>query len=166
MPPKRHQVRARRSGHHRTARRYPHAALRQIQEGGAQQAANDGNQRQVVKKPRVGQLKKIEAQIAAEERVRDPHHRHLPGAQIGEPMAHAPLAHHVTRKEHAPPDQPTEKRAEPFQGCEFNVLAVNLIPVPMRQGMGEEEIQAGNHHEAHARDSTQVDLGFQNGQID
>ena len=35
-----HQVRARRLGQHRTARREPHAALRQIQEGGAQQAAN------------------------------------------------------------------------------------------------------------------------------
>ena len=81
-------------------------------------------------------------------------------------MAHAPLAHHVTHKQHAPPDQPAEKRAEALQGREFNVLAVNPIPVPMRQGVGDEEIQAGNDNEAHARDSTQVDLGFQNGQID
>ena len=111
-------------------------------------------------------MKEVKAQIAAKEWVRNPHHRHVPGAQIGEPMAHAPLAHDITHKEHAPPDQPAEKRAEPFQRCEFNVLAVNLIPVPMRQTVRDEEIQARNQHEAHARDSTQVNLGFQNGDID
>ena len=121
----RHQVRASRPRHHRTARRDPHAAFRQIQKGGAEQAADDGDQRQVVEKPRVGQLKQVEAQIAAEERVRDTHHGHLPRAQIGQPMPHSPLAHDVAGKEHAAPDQPAEKRAETLQGGEVNLLAVD-----------------------------------------
>ena len=111
MPPKVIKCARADSGHHGTARRYPHAAFRQIQEGGAQQAANDGNQRQVVEKPRVGQLKKIEAQIAAEERVRHSHYRHLPRAQIDEPMAHAPLAHHVTAK--STPPQISQRKSAP-----------------------------------------------------
>src|ERR1017187_3545127 len=81
-------------------------------------------------------------------------------------MPHPPLAHDVAPKQYASPDHPVEERAEAFQGSEFNVLAINPIPRPLRQTMGNDEIEAGNEHKDHARYSTQVQLGLQNGEID
>src|SRR5208283_1606059 len=58
------------------------------------------------------------------------------------------------------------KGAETFERREIDVLIVNPVALPVRERVDDEQIQAGDKHEAHAGDSAQVNLGFQNGEID
>ena len=162
----RHQVRARRGCQHGASRREPDAPFRDVHERGGEQAADERHQRQVIEKPGERKLKEVEAEVASKERIDDSHVRHVPRPQIGEPMPHAPLADHVSAKEHATPDQPAEERTEPLERLELNLLGVNPSALAMRQRVGDQQIQSRDCHEAQAGDSAEVDLGFQDGHID
>src|SRR5689334_22895392 len=87
-------------------------------------------------------------------------------AQIGEPVSHAPLADHVSKKEHAAPDSPANKPRKTLQRGELDGFAIDPVTLAAKECVCGDEVQGYYRHEGQPGKSTQVDLGFQNGRVD
>ena len=162
----REQVSARRARDLGPASRHPHAALDEVEEKRAQQAANQGHEAQVEQEPAVRQAKQEKAEVDAEERIRLAQRDRVPRQQEIEPVAGGPVAHRVAHEQDSHPDDPAEQGAEALEDGELDRFLVNVEGIAAGHSTGDQEVDAYDDHEAHAGKAAQRDLSLEDRRVD